>query len=250
MCLRSDIRPILATTGVVRNGRLARVVVPIHPFYDTNDARMSIADLRQEYAKHELDRDHVRADPVEQFETWFDEALEAEVEEPNAMTLATTDELGRPAARIVLLKGVEERGFVFYSNYESQKGRQISSNPHAALVFWWEPLERQVRIEGEVEKLPEEESTDYFDSRPHGSQLGAWASPQSRVIDSREVLEKRLELVSGEYSEGEVPRPPHWGGYVVKPRTVEFWQGRPNRLHDRLRYRRDDNGWTLERLAP
>jgi len=211
---------------------------------------MSIADLRQEYAKHELDRDHVRADPVEQFETWFDEALEAEVKEPNAMTLATTDELGRPAARIVLLKGVEERGFVFYSNYESQKGRQISSNPHAALVFWWEPLERQVRIEGEVEKLPEEESTEYFDSRPHGSQLGAWASPQSRVIDSREVLEKRLELVSVEYSEGEVPRPPHWGGYVVKPRTVEFWQGRPNRLHDRLRYRRDDNGWTLERLAP
>ncbi|PEN12298.1 pyridoxamine 5'-phosphate oxidase [Longibacter salinarum] len=212
---------------------------------------MSIADLRQEYAKHELDQDHVEDDPIQQFEVWFDEALKAEVEEPNAMTLATTDELGRPAARIVLLKGADERGFIFYSNYDSQKGQQLTANPHAALVFWWEPLERQIRIEGEVEKLPDKESADYFKSRPYGSQLGAWASPQSRVIESREVLEKRLELVSAEYNEGEVPRPPHWGGYVVRPRTIEFWQGRPNRLHDRLRYRHEESGqWTLERLAP
>lgn len=211
---------------------------------------MSIADLRQEYAKHELGRDNVDGDPIEQFQTWFDEALDAEVEEPNAMTLATTDATGRPAARIVLLKGLDERGFVFYSNYESQKGEQIAANPNVALVFWWEPLERSVRVEGIAEKLPEDESTEYFKSRPHGSQLGAWASPQSRVIDGREVLEKRLDLVESEYEEGEVPRPPHWGGYVVRPREVEFWQGRPNRLHDRLRYRQTDDGWALERLAP
>lgn len=211
---------------------------------------MSIADLRQEYAKHELGRDNVDGNPIEQFQTWFDEALDAEVEEPNAMTLATTDATGRPAARIVLLKGLDERGFVFYSNYESQKGEQIAANPNVALVFWWEPLERSVRVEGIAEKLPEDESTEYFKSRPHGSQLGAWASPQSRVIDGREVLEKRLDLVESEYEEGEVPRPPHWGGYVVRPREVEFWQGRPNRLHDRLRYRQTDDGWALERLAP
>jgi pyridoxamine 5'-phosphate oxidase len=211
---------------------------------------MSIADLRQEYAKHKLDPDHVREDPIDQFREWFDEALEAEVEEPNAMTLATNDPRGRPAARIVLLKGLDERGFIFYSNYDSQKGQQLDANPHAALVFWWEPLERQVRVEGKVTKLPEEESTEYFQSRPHGSQVGAWASPQSRVIEDREVLDKRKEMVAQEYAEGDVPRPPNWGGYVVQPRSIEFWQGRPNRLHDRLRFRKSDDGWTLERLAP
>lgn len=214
---------------------------------------MSIADLRQEYAQSELDRDHVDDDPIKQFEAWFDEALEAEVAEPNAMTLATASADGRPSARIVLLKGLDERGFVFYSNYESRKGTELAQNPRASLVFWWEPLERQVRITGDVEQLPDDESTEYFHSRPHGSQLGAWASPQSHVIDDRSVLHERLEAVEQQFGEGDVPRPAYWGGYVVRPLEIEFWQGRPNRLHDRLRFRReavDAEDWTLERLAP
>jgi pyridoxamine 5'-phosphate oxidase len=213
-----------------------------------------LADLRQEYAQAELDRIHVADDPIDQFRDWFDEALDAEVHEPNAMTLATATPDAAPSARIVLLKGVDERGFRFYTNYKSQKGRELAQNPHVALVFWWPPLERQVRIEGRAERLPEAESTEYFHSRPRGSQLGAWASPQSRVVDSREDLEENLADVTAEYEGDEtIPRPPHWGGYVVRPTTIEFWQGRPNRLHDRLRYRRDNpesTDWTLERLAP
>jgi pyridoxamine 5'-phosphate oxidase len=212
-----------------------------------------IADLRQEYTKHELSTDTVDDDPIEQFRTWFDEALDAEVEEPNAMTLATAASDGQPSARIVLLKGVDERGFVFYSNYDSRKGRELAQNPQAALVFWWEPLERSVRIEGTVERLPDAESTEYFRSRPRGSQLGAWASPQSHVISGRDVLERNLEELEAKYDEGdEIPRPKNWGGYVLAPTSIEFWQGRPNRLHDRLRYRREDasDDWTLERLAP
>ncbi|MCS3861723.1 pyridoxamine 5'-phosphate oxidase [Salinibacter ruber] len=212
-----------------------------------------LADLRQEYARAELSRTHVTDDPIEQFRDWFDEAEDAELEEPNAMTLATAATDGTPSARIVLLKGLDDRGFHFYTNYESRKGTDLSQNPHAALVFLWKPLERQVRIEGTVERLPAEESTEYFHRRPRGAQMGAWASPQSRVVDSRADLEANLETVKAEYEdEDEIPRPSHWGGYVVRPTEVEFWQGRPNRLHDRLRYRRSDpaGDWTLERLAP
>jgi pyridoxamine 5'-phosphate oxidase len=213
----------------------------------------NLADLRREYARAELDRTHVADDPLEQFQDWFDETLDAEVEEPNAMTLATAAADGTPSARIVLLKGLDERGFHFYTNYDSRKGTDLSQNPHAALVFLWKPLERQVRVEGPVERMPDAASTEYFHSRPRGARLGAWASPQSRVVENRAVLEQNLKEVQAEYGDqDEIPRPLHWGGYVVRPLQIEFWQGRPNRLHDRLRYRRDDpdEDWTLERLAP
>lgn len=212
----------------------------------------NLSDLRQEYDRAALTRERVADDPLDQFRTWFEEAKDAELPEPNAMTLSTAAADGSPSARIVLLKGVDERGFLFYTNYDSRKGAHLAQNPRAALVFWWVPLERQVRIEGEVERLPSDESDAYFRSRPRGSQVGAWVSPQSRVIESREVLETQLAEVKAKYQGKEIPRPSDWGGYVVRPTQIEFWQGRPNRLHDRLRYRRDglDEAWTLERLAP
>lgn len=218
-----------------------------------------IADLRREYAQTKLARERVAEDPITQFREWFAEAQQADVTDPNAMTLATAAPDATPSARIVLLKGVDDNGFRFFTNYDSRKGTELDQNPHAALVFYWSPLERQVRVEGTVKRISEEESTSYFQSRPRGSQLGAWASPQSRVVDTREDLEERLGALRKEYEgEGEIPRPPNWGGYVLRPTVIEFWQGRPNRLHDRLRYRRDNSAgdggssqlWTIERLAP
>ena len=211
---------------------------------------MSIADLRQNYTLKTLELGTLNSDPVEQFRTWLDEAIHAQLLEPNAMTLATVDEKGQPSARVVLLKGLDERGFAFYSNYESRKARDMAENSNVALVFNWLGLERQVRIRGEVEKVSREESLEYFKSRPHASQLGAWASRQSRVIEGREVLEKRLAELQGEYAEGQVPLPEFWGGYVVSPVAVEFWQGRPSRLHDRFLYSLESERWRIERLSP
>lgn len=212
----------------------------------------SIADLRQNYTLGGLVEADVDTDPLKQFQIWFQQALDADLLEPNAMTLATATPDGKPTARIVLLKEVSERGFVFYTNYESQKGQQLITNPYAALVFLWDKLERQVRIEGEVEQLSPQESEAYFRSRPRASQLGAWASEQSGVIASREVLEQKLADLQAQYQDDSaIPRPEHWGGFRVIPNRIEFWQGRPSRLHDRLVYNWQDNGsWQLTRLAP
>jgi len=190
------------------------------------------------------------ADPIEQFAHWFDEALRSEVDDPNAMTLATARPDGRPSLRIVLLKGFDERGFVFFTNYQSRKGREMEDNPHVAICFWWSKLARQVQIEGAVTRVSPEESDAYFASRPLDSRLGAWASDQSSVIASREVLDRRLQEMRTNYADGEIPRPPHWGGYRLVPHEIEFWQGRPNRLHDRLRYCLVEGFWTMHRLAP
>jgi pyridoxamine 5'-phosphate oxidase len=206
--------------------------------------------MRREYAREGLAEADVDADPVVQFGRWFEQAEQGGLLEPHAMTLATATPDGRPSARMVLLRGFDQRGFCFYTNYQSRKGDELAANPRAALVFWWDKLERQVRIEGRVERTSRAESEDYFSSRPPGSQLSAAASPQSRVIDGRATLERRVtELATGQ-RDGQVPLPEFWGGYRLAHEVVEFWQGRPNRLHDRLRYRRAGSGWKLERLAP
>jgi pyridoxamine 5'-phosphate oxidase len=216
---------------------------------------VKIADLRIDYMREMLDERDVAPDPILQFEHWFDEALKAEVPEPNAMTLATADADGRPSARVVLLKGYDESGFVFFTNYASRKGRDLAVRRDAALSFFWPELERQVRIEGAVGKIGEAESTEYFASRPRPARLGAWASPQSEVIVDRTELEARFAAAEARYRDaGElIPRPPHWGGYRLVPVEIEFWQGRPSRLHDRIRYRRQpqhSSGWTIDRVAP
>jgi pyridoxamine 5'-phosphate oxidase len=191
------------------------------------------------------------ADPIVQFTVWLQQAAEAGLPEPTAMTLATAGADGVPAARMVLLKGCDERGFIFFTNYESAKGRDLAANPRAALVFFWAPLERQVRVAGDVSRLPAEESEAYFASRPRGARLGALASRQSSVIPNREALERRLAEMEARYPGDLVPRPPYWGGFCVAPRWIEFWQARPGRLHDRLRYtRQPDNAWTIKRLSP
>lgn len=211
----------------------------------------SISDIRKDYKLKSLSENDVAADPIEQFGSWWNEALQSELEEVNAMTLATATADGRPSARIVLLKDYSEEGFVFFTNYESHKGEEMKSNPHVALVFFWAALERQVRIEGTVEKVPAADSDAYFMSRPRGSRIGAWASPQSKVIEGREVVEKKVSALEQQFGEGDIPRPGHWGGYIVKPVLVEFWQGRPSRLHDRICYTTNGaGGWTIERLAP
>jgi pyridoxamine 5'-phosphate oxidase len=211
----------------------------------------TVADLRKDYTLEGLSELEVDLNPFSQFKKWFDQALAGQLPEPNAMTIATVTPDGKPSARMVLLKDFDQRGFAFFTNYNSRKGQELAENPLAALVFWWAELERQVRICGYVEKVSVTESDQYFETRPVNSRLGAWVSNQSEVIESREVLERRLQEFHSKYENQEIPRPPHWGGLRVIPTEIEFWQGRSSRLHDRLLYTRLDNGsWKIERLSP
>jgi pyridoxamine 5'-phosphate oxidase len=211
---------------------------------------MSLADLRREYCHARLDEREVDPDPVAQFRKWFDDAQRAEIPEPTAMTLATATTDGVPSARVVLLKGADQQGFTFFTDYRSQKGRELEDNPRAALAFYWGELERQVRITGTVSRVAREESEAYFRTRPRGSRLGAWASEQSAVLPGRAALEARVREVAARHPDEDVPLPPHWGGYRLRPATIEFWQGRENRLHDRVRYVRQGDSWRIERLSP
>ena len=210
-----------------------------------------IAALRKEYSSRSLLENDIADDPVKQFQTWWMQAVESEIDEPNAMTLATASSEGIPSARIVLLKSFDASGFIFFTNYKSAKGRELEENPKACLLFFWKELERQVKITGLIQKISEKESDEYFFSRPEGSRIGAWTSPQSEVIENRDWLDDRYRHLVAEMKGQQIPRPPHWGGYIVKPVIMEFWQGRPSRLHDRIQYVIENNGtWKMERLAP
>jgi len=209
-----------------------------------------LAAMREDYRLNGIDEGDVLPDPISQFQRWFDEAVTGNVYEPNGMTLATVDGDGQPTARIVLLKMIDQRGLAFFTNMESRKGQHLAMNPKAALTFWWGPLERQVRFEGAISKVDSDEADAYYQSRPVGSRIGAWASPQSQVIDNREILEKLERNHLEKFGDGDIPRPPFWGGYRLAPGRVEFWQGRSNRLHDRLCYRLSGARWLIERLAP
>ena len=211
----------------------------------------SIADIRRDYSLKTLNETEVSDDPFQQFSDWWQQAIESKIDEVNAMTLATASLEGVPSARIVLLKGYDKSGFVFYTNYESAKGQELAENPRASLLFFWKELERQVRITGLVEKVSAAENDEYFLSRPTGSQIGAWASPQSHVIENRNWLENKVKELEAKFSSEQLTRPAHWGGYRVKPVIVEFWQGRSSRLHDRIQYSlQENNSWKIERLAP
>lgn len=211
----------------------------------------SIADIRRDYSHQSLSEKEADVNAIKQFEKWWNEAVSSKIDEVNAMTLATASADGLPSARIVLLKEFSEKGFVFFTNYESYKAQQMAENPKACLVFFWKELERQVRITGLIQKVSATESDQYYNSRPESSRIGAWASPQSRVIESRHWLDEKFNELVNKMEGTEIKRPPHWGGYIVKPIVVEFWQGRPSRLHDRIQYTLDDNGeWKIERLAP
>ncbi|MDN5210487.1 pyridoxamine 5'-phosphate oxidase [Fulvivirgaceae bacterium BMA12] len=213
--------------------------------------KSDLASIRNDYQQKSLSRQNVCGNPLDQFEQWFEEATEAEIIEPTAMNLSTVSSNGRPSARIVLLKGINDNAFQFYTNYDSQKGNDLAQNPFAALTFFWPELERQIRIEGKVEKLDAATSEDYFSTRPRDSKIGAWASPQSQVIESRVFLEENVKHLTEKYSGIEVPKPAHWGGYQLSPDKLEFWQGRSSRLHDRIVYRLTAPGqWQIERLAP
>ena len=222
----------------------------------------AIADIRKDYKLASLEEADVASNPIDQFTRWWNDAVASQIDEVNAMTLATVNPAGVPAARIVLLKGYNPEGFIFFTNYESDKGKNLAQNPNAALVFFWKELERQIRIEGTVQKVSAEESDRYFNSRPASSRIGAWASPQSAVIENRLVIEQNVERYTSIFANDSIERPDHWGGYIVKPRSIEFWQGRSSRLHDRIRYTieasaynaatdtRSDANWKIERLAP
>jgi pyridoxamine 5'-phosphate oxidase len=210
----------------------------------------AIADIRKDYKLRSLLEEDVLPDPLAQFATWWNEAVTSQIEEVNAMTLATATKDGIPSARIVLLKGFNEQGFMFFTNYESQKGKELAENPNAALVFFWKELERQVRIEGVVEKVSEKISEDYFMTRPKASQIGAWASNQSTIIQSREIIENKVNNLNQQFGEDQIPKPGYWGGYNLNPTKIEFWQGRRSRLHDRILYSKNDGSWKIGRLSP